>query len=267
MLPQWVDSHCHLTHEKIREAGSAGELVSRARAAGVTGMLSICCRIHDEFDEILSAVRPHEGVWCTVGTHPHEASQPAEKTFTAEDIAARAHDPKVIGIGESGLDYYYDHSDRADQTESFRKHIRACLMADVPLVVHARDADEDIAAILREEGAGNGLQGIMHCFSSGAGLARAAVEMGLHISFSGILTFKQSAALRDIAMEVPLERLLVETDAPYLAPEPKRGTVNEPALTVHTGQMLARIRGMEDAQMADITTNNFYRLFKKAKRP
>lgn len=262
----WIDSHCHLNHTKIRPLGSAAEIVQSAKQYGVSGMLNICCRMADEFPIILETAEALSDVWCTVGTHPHEASKSTEKDFSVHDIVKLARHSKVIGIGESGLDYYYDFSTREDQDASFRKHIQACLEADLPLVVHARDADDDIAKILREEGGGK-LKGVMHCFSSGAALAEAALEMGFYISFSGILTFKQADALREIAARVPKNRLLVETDAPYLAPEPYRGKTNQPAYVGHTGAVLARIHDVEPEAMAQITTDNFFRLFSKAERP
>lgn len=261
----WIDSHCHLNHLKIRPLGGVFEVVESARAAGVTGMVNICCRMADEFPLILETAEMFEDVWCTVGTHPHEASRSDEKNLNVHDIVKLARHPKVIGIGESGLDYYYEYSIKEDQEISFRKHIEACVTADLPLVVHARDADEDIARMLREEGAGGALKGVMHCFSSGSALADAALEMGFYISFSGILTFKQAEKLREITRRVPIDKLLVETDAPFLAPEPYRGKTNQPAYVAHTGAVLAELHGMTPEQMAAQTTQNFYSLFTKAK--
>jgi TatD DNase family protein len=261
----WIDSHCHLNHLKIRPLGAVSEIVQSARVAGVTGMVNICCRMADEFPVILETAEMFDDVWCTVGTHPHEASRRDEKNLNVHDIIKLARHPKVIGIGESGLDYYYEYSTKEDQEISFRKHIEACVTTDLPLVVHARDADEDIARTLREEGAGGALKGVMHCFSSGPALADAALEMGFYISFSGILTFKQAEELREIARRVPIDKLLVETDAPFLAPEPYRGKTNQPAYVAHTGAVLAELHGMAPEQMAAQTSKNFYSLFTKAK--
>lgn len=263
----WIDSHCHLNHEKIKDLGSPSEIIKAANDAGVEGMLTINCRISDEFPEILEIARAHKNVWCTVGTHPHEASAPEEKAITQAQIVQKAQsDPNVIGIGETGLDYYYDFSTREDQQESYRKHIRACIEADLPMIVHARDADEDIARIaFEEEGAGTRLKGIMHCFSSGPELAEKALEFGFYISFSGIVTFKQAEELRDIAKNVPLERILVETDAPYLAPDPYRGKTNQPAYVQHTGAILAQLHNISQENIAKHSKQNFFALFDKAK--
>jgi TatD DNase family protein len=261
----WIDSHCHLNHEKIRAVGTPAEIVENARNAGVEGMLTICCRIAGEFPEVLQIARGFDNVWCSVGTHPHDAGLEAEKAISQEEIVALAADPKVIGIGESGLDYYYNNSSREDQQESFRKHIRACIAADLPLIVHARDADADIGAIIREEGAGTSLAGLMHCFSSGRALAEDMLDFGFYISFSGIVTFAQAEDLREIARAVPLERILVETDAPYLAPVPHRGKTNQPAYVTQTGAALANIHSISEENMATHSKQNFFKLFKKAK--
>ncbi|MCB1782988.1 MAG: TatD family hydrolase [Alphaproteobacteria bacterium] len=261
----WIDSHCHLNHANIREAGMPADLAARAQEAGVDGMVSVCCRIADEFPDLLQMAGFLDNVWCTVGTHPHEAGKSAEKTVTLEALVNLANSsPKVVGIGESGLDYYYDYAPRLDQGESFRKHIRACIETDLPLVVHSRDAEADTARILREEGAGKGLRGVMHCFSSGPQLAEDALDLGFYISFSGIVTFNKSDELRAIARTVPLDRVLVETDAPYLAPMPFRGRVNEPAMVAHTGAFLADLYGMELEAFAAQTSRNFFDLFTRA---
>ncbi len=264
----WIDSHCHLTHERITGIGTPEELVARAGETGVEGMLNICCQISGDFPDVLAVAQKFQNVWCTVGTHPHDAGLEAEKAVSQDKLVEMARsDPNIVGVGETGLDYYYDYSPHEDQQESFRKHIRAAIEAGLPLVVHARDADEDIAAIIREEGAGTNLTGVMHCFSSGAKLAEDMLEMGFYISFSGIVTFKKADELRDIAKNVPLERLLVETDAPYLAPEPHRGKVNEPALVVHTGQALAKLYNIDEETIATHSKENFFRLFDKAITP
>lgn len=262
----YIDSHCHLNHERIKGEGDPAALVRQAKDHKVDGILTICCRIAEEFDDILNIARAHENVWCTVGTHPHDAGVESEKTITLEKLIGLANsDEKVIGIGESGLDYFYDNSPRPDQQESFRKHIRACIATGLPLVVHARDADDDIITILREESAGKTLTGVMHCFSSGPKLAEAALNLGFYISFSGIVTFKKATELQDIARTVPLDKILIETDAPYLAPEPHRGKTNTPAYVGHTCDFLAKLKGINGEEMAAITKENFFRLFTKAK--
>lgn len=263
-----IDSHCHLNHKRLLQTGGPGELVARAGAAGVGGMLTICCRIASEFPEILEIARAHDNVWCTVGTHPHDAGNDAEKSVTLDELVALARsDGKIVGIGESGLDYFYKNAEPHDQHESFRKHIRACIETGLPLVVHARDADEDIIRIMREEGAGDGrLQGVMHCFSSGRRMGEEALDLGFYISFSGIVTFDKSDELRAFARDVPHDRILVETDAPYLAPAPHRGAINQPALVVHTAESVAALRGMTTEDFSRQTTENFFRLFAKAKK-
>lgn len=261
----WIDSHCHLNHEKITSQGAAAELTSRARAAGVSGMVNICCRVATEFPLILSTAQSLPNVWCTIGTHPHEASKPEEQAITEEELVRLANsDPKIVGIGESGLDYYYDYSTPEDQAASFRKHIRACIETDLPLVVHARDADIDVMKIIREEGEGTRLKGVLHCFSSGRAMAEDALAFGFYISLSGIVTFKPAEELQAIARDVPLERILVETDAPFLAPTPLRGKTNEPAYVTHTGAYVAGLKGVSTEEMARLTTENFFRLFSKA---
>ena len=239
----WIDSHCHLNHDKIKPVGEPSQIIEAAKSAGVEGMLTISCRIQGEFPQILDIAKTNDNVWCTIGTHPHDAGLDAEQNTSLEELVKLAKsDAKIIGIGESGLDYFYDNSPRDLQEKSFRKHIKACLETDLPLVVHARDADDDIIRILKEEGAGKGLRGVMHCFSSGRKMAEEALDFGFYISFSGIVTFKQAVELRAIAKDVPLDRILVETDAPYLAPTPHRGKVNQPAFVVHTGAVMAEIK-------------------------
>lgn len=262
----WIDSHCHLTHERLLDAGSVDEVVETAHENGVEGLLTICCRVHDEFPEVLTTAKKFDNVWCTIGTHPHDAGNESEKTISKDELVrlAQSH-PKIVGVGESGLDYYYDNAPRKDQQASFRKHIQACIETDLPLVVHARDADEDIAQIIKEEGTGTNLSGVMHCFSSGCELAEEMLDFGFYISFSGIVTFKQAEELRDIAKDVPLDRILVETDAPYLAPEPFRGKINQPAYVPHTGAMLAKLHNISKEDMAVHSKQNFFNLFKKAK--
>lgn len=261
----WIDSHCHLNHVKFTPENGVADAVAKAKGAGVVGMMSINCQIVEEFEGLLSLVRPLDNVWCTVGTHPHEASREDEKAVSIDELIRLAtSDPKVIGIGECGLDYFYDHADRQDQQECFRKHIRACLATDMPIIIHARDADDDVIRLIREETNGKGMRGIMHCFSSSTKMGQEALDLGLHISFSGILTFKKSEELRSFAKDVPLDRLLVETDSPYLAPEPHRGQMNTPAYVPLTGAVLAGIKNVSVDEMARITTGNFFQLFKKA---
>ncbi len=261
----YVDSHCHLNMERDGH-GSAPEIIARAKAANVSHMLTICCEIAKEKDQVIAIAESDPDVFCTIGTHPHESGGEDEKMFTAEDIAKICTHPKVVGIGESGLDYYYMHSDKEAQITSFRKHIQACLLAGLPLIVHSRDADEDTMKVLAEEAEDKGLQGVMHCFSSTAWLAQEAVKFGFYVSFSGIVTFKKAQELRDIAADVPLDRLLMETDSPYLAPEPYRGRVNEPAYVSRVCEVLAELHGLSVEEMAKITSDNFFRLFHKAQR-
>jgi TatD DNase family protein len=261
----WIDSHCHLNHNRLLHLGGAAKVAERAGNAGINGILNICCRINDEFPQILETSRELDNVWCSIGTHPHDASSENEKTITLEKLMEMAQsDPKIVGIGETGLDYYYKHSSKEDQHDNFRKHLRACVKTGLPVIVHSRDAEEDTINIIREEGQGGKLTGVMHCFSSEKILAEAALELGFYVSFSGILTFKKSEELHEIAKEIPLAYLLVETDAPFLAPEPHRKEVNEPALVVHTGKVLAEIKGISEEKIATITKQNFFALFDKA---
>lgn len=262
----WIDSHFHPTHERTAEGDSAAGIIARAKEAGVEGMLAISCEITGDFKDVLAVAQAHDNVWCSVGTHPHEAGKPEEQAVTLKKLVELAHsDPKIVGIGETGLDYYYDNSPREAQQESFRKHIRACLETGLPLIVHSRDAEEDTIRIIREEGGQKaGLRGVMHCFSSGPKLAEDALEEGFYLSFSGIVTFKKAQELQEIAKNTPLDRILVETDAPFLAPEPHRGRVNEPTLVVHTGQKLAQLHRISEEELASHSKNNFFNLFNKA---
>lgn len=258
----WIDSHCHLNHEKFTPENGLNGVLADCKAQGVAGMLSINCQIREEFQPLLDLVKPLPNVWCTVGTHPHEASRDDEKSVSLDELIKLAtFDPKVIGIGECGLDYFYKNASIEDQHECFRKHIRACLATDKPIIIHARDADDDVIRLIREETNGQGMRGIMHCFSSSTKMGHEALELGLHISFSGILTFKKSQELRDFAKDVPFDRLLVETDSPYLAPEPHRGQMNTPAYVPLTGACLANLKDISSKEMARITTENFYKLF------
>ena len=253
-----VDSHCHLDFPQLR--GDLDGVLARAKAANVDVMVSISTRVR-KFDELLALVEPHEKLFCSVGTHPHNAAEEAD--VTAAEMVKLAGHPKVVAIGEAGLDYHYDNSPRDDQERGFRAHIAAARETQLPLVIHAREADEDIARILEEETKKGRFPFVLHCFTGGPDLATRGLALGGYISFSGVVTFKSSTALRDIAAKVPLDRLLVETDAPYLAPEPMRGRSNEPANVVHTAALLARLRGFEPDEFARVTTANFARLFSK----
>ncbi|MBB5751260.1 TatD family hydrolase [Prosthecomicrobium pneumaticum] len=256
-----VDSHCHLDFPDFAEDREG--LIARAKAAGVGLMITISTRVR-RFDAIRALAEAHNMVFCSVGTHPHQAAE--EPDVTTDDLVALAAHPKVVAIGEAGLDYFYDTAPRDVQAASFRRHIAAARITGLPLVIHARDADADLIAILREETGKGPFPAILHCFSSGAELARVGLELGLYISFSGILTFKNSQALRDIAASVPLDRLLVETDAPYLAPVPYRGKRNEPAYATETAKVLAGVKGVSFETLAAATTANVFRCFGKLPR-
>ncbi|MAQ71427.1 MAG: LuxR family transcriptional regulator [Alphaproteobacteria bacterium] len=260
-----IDSHCHLNHIKIKDAGSPSELIKDAKSHGIAGLLTICCQINEEFDEIHSIAKEHENVWCSVGTHPHDAGLKTEMAISQSQIEDYVTDnPKVIGIGETGLDYYYDNSPREAQKESFRKHIRACLATDTPVIIHTRDAEEETIEILQEEGQGK-LRGVLHCFSGSSWLAEKGLKLGLYISFSGIVTFKKATELQEIAKATPLERILVETDAPYLAPVPFRGKTNVPAYVRHTSKFLSELKSVSEETVSTHSTENFFKLFNKAK--
>jgi len=256
--PMLIDSHCHLDYFTPLELP---EVLQRAHAAGVAELVTIGTSLAQS-QRLPAITEAFANVWCTVGVHPHHA---AEAPIPApEALAEMTRHPRVIGIGESGLDYFYDRSPRDIQAENFRANIRAARLAGVPLAIHARDADDDIAMILRDEtGRGGAFAFLLHCFSSSRALAEAALALGWYISFSGILTFPRSNELREIAGDVPLDRLLVETDAPYLAPVPFRGKRNEPGYVAHTAKVLAGLRGMTPEALGDLTTANFRRLFAK----
>ena len=258
-----VDSHCHLDYYK-EEEGELEAVIARARAAGVRTMVTIGTKV-GQFDRVRRIAERYDDVYCTVGIHPHEAA--SEPAIDVDGLVGLTRHPKVIGIGETGLDFYYDHSPRDRQAEVFRTHIAAAREAGLPLVVHSRNADAETAEIL-EEGANSGdLRGLIHCFSTTRELSDRAVKIGFLISLSGILTFKNAEQLRQIAKEIPTDRVLVETDAPYLAPVPHRGKRNEPAFVAHTAQHLAGLRGVPLEDLAATTTANFFRLFTKATAP
>ena len=262
----WIDSHCHLTHKNHEDGVDAESLIYGAVEQGVDGMLTISCQITGDFPAQLALAQAHKNVWCTVGTHPHDSGLAAEKAVSLPELVKLANsDSNIIGIGESGLDYYYDHSPREDQQESFRKHIRACLETDIPIVIHTRDAEEDTIQIMKEEGAGK-LRGVMHCFSGSRWLAEQALKLGFYISLSGIVTFPKAVELQEIAKDVPLDRILVETDAPFLAPVPLRGKSNRPEYVRHTGAFLAALRQDPLNIFAAASVDNFYTLFNRAER-
>ena len=251
-----IDSHCHLD---MFDAAERDDIIARAAADGVTEMVTIGTRM-GQSRQLLELVRGRDRVWCTVGVHPNSVGE--DPLAETDAIVALARNPKVVGIGESGLDYFYKRAPRDQQQESFRRHIRAARMAQLPLVIHARDADDDIARILQEEwDSGGPFNLLLHCFSSGRPLAEAALALGGAISFSGMLTFPKSTELRAIAADIPADRLLIETDSPFLAPVPHRGKRNEPAFVANTARVLAEVRGLSLEALGALTTANFRRLF------
>ncbi|CAK0751759.1 Uncharacterized metal-dependent hydrolase YcfH [Azospirillaceae bacterium] len=256
-----IDSHCHLEFPDF--AADLDQTLERARQSGVKGMATICTYI-TRFDQVRRLAEAHQDIACTVGVHPHHAEEEQNET-SLERLVELASHPKVIGIGETGLDYFYEHSPRETQQKSFRTHIQACLETGLPLIVHTRDADEDTIRILQEEGQGTALRGVIHCFTSGRAVAEAALEMGFCLSISGVVTFRNAVALREILADVPIDRLLVETDAPYLAPVPKRGKRNEPAFVAHTAAAVAAIKGVGVADFAKRSTETFFQTFERAK--
>ena len=257
-----VDSHCHLDFPDF--GADLDAVLARAAGAGVGTIQTICTRV-SAFDAVRGLAEAHAPVWCSVGVHPHHVAE--EPAVTAAHLLGLAAHPKVIGIGETGLDFHYDNSPRPEQEASFRQHIAAARESGVPLIVHTRSADDETCRILREEAGKGAFPGVIHCFSAGRAVAETALALGLHISFSGILTFKNAEAVRAVARDVPVERLLVETDAPYLAPVPYRGRRNEPAHVRRTAERLARLKGLDEAALARATTENFFKLFSKARAP
>lgn len=254
-----VDSHCHLNFPEL--SSRLDEVVAGASAMDVGYMQTICTRMR-EFPAILAIAQQYDNVWCSVGVHPNNVAE--EPPVTAEEIIVATKNPKVIGIGETGLDYYYEHSPREAQTHSFIEHIKASRETGLPVIVHTRAADDDTISILQNEMKKGKFPGLIHCFSTGSSLAHAAIEMGMCISISGIITFKKATELQDIVKELPLSSLLVETDAPYLAPMPHRGKPNEPAYTKYTAEFIAQLKGISYEEVARVTTENFFRLFGKA---
>jgi len=257
-----VDHHCHLDFPEF--ADDLAGVVARAKKAGVGTLVTISTRIR-RFGQVRAVAERFPEVWCSVGTHPHNADE--ELDIEAAEIVRLSEHPKVIAIGEAGLDYYYKHSSPAGQAQGFRTHIAAARETGLPLEIHTRDADADTLAILRDEHAKGAFPAVLHCYTGGRELALRAVDLGLYVSFSGVISFKKTDALQGIAREVPLDRILVETDAPFLAPVPHRGKTNEPAYVVHTAAALARIRGITDGEVAAATTANFFRLYSKARPP
>ncbi|MAL79652.1 MAG: LuxR family transcriptional regulator [Sneathiella sp.] len=257
-----VDSHCHLNFEQL--SSELDDVVARARAAGVGHMLTIGTKLR-EFAAVRAIAEGYDNIHCSVGVHPHEAESENDEVSTAKLIELAAH-PKVVGIGETGLDYFYEHAPRELQTKSFRQHIAAARETGLPLIVHTRDADQDTIDILQDEYGKGPFTGVIHCFSSGWKVAEKSMEIGFYISISGIVTFKAAEELREHVRKIPLDRLLVETDSPYLAPVPKRGKTNEPAFVAHTAAQVAALKGVDTDRLASITTDNFFKLFNKIER-
>lgn len=257
--PILVDSHCHLDY--FLRDGDLNDALGRARATGVGCLVTIGTRLSD-FETVLSIAQNNADVFCTVGVHPHEAGK--ESLSSPDILIEKSQHPRVVGLGESGLDYHYDHAPRDRQAVSFRAHIAAARETGLPLVVHTRDADDDTVAILRDEYQKGPYLALIHCFTAGRNLAMAAVEMGFYISLSGVLTFKSGQAVRDIVRDLPRERLLVETDSPYLAPVPFRGKRNEPSFVQYTARVLAEVTSRSEDEIKKQTTENFFRLFQKA---
>jgi TatD DNase family protein len=254
-----VDSHCHLNYKGLVEEQAA--VLARARESGVTAMLNISTR-ENEWDEVIGLAEKEVDVWASVGIHPHDADNHPD--IDAAKLILRAQHPRVIAIGETGLDYYYDKSDREQQRTSFRAHIDAARHTGLPLIVHTRNAEDDTAQILAEEMDKGAFTGVIHCFTASADFARKALDLGLFISISGIVTFKNAADLQEIAKWLPIDRILVETDAPFLAPVPHRGRTGEPAFVADTARFVAGLRGEGEADFANQTADNFYELFTKA---
>jgi TatD DNase family protein len=257
-----VDSHCHLDYEGLAE--QLPDVISRAEAHGVGFMLSISSRVR-KFDRVLSIAERFPNIYCTVGTHPHNAHE--ELDIPVSDIVKLAQHPKVVGIGEAGLDYHYDNSPRDSQMQGFCNHIEAARETGLPLVIHTREAEEDTARVLESEMARSPFKALLHCFTSKQWLAEKAVQLGMYVSFSGILTYKNADDLRTAARAIPADRLFVETDAPFLSPVPFRGKMNEPAYVSKTLEHLALVRGVSPEVMAKQTSDNFFHYFDKIPRP
>lgn len=256
-----IDSHCHLNYEGLAERQD--EVLEAARARGVAGFLNISTR-QREWDDVIAVATRNSDVWATVGVHPHEAD--AHPDLGAAALVAGAEHPRVVAIGECGLDYFYDKSDRAAQRERFAAHIDAARQTGLPLVVHTRDAEQDTAEVLDAAVREGGVTGVLHCFTGSAELARKGLDLGFYVSLSGIVTFKNAQGLQDIASWLPVDRMLVETDSPFLAPVPNRGKVCEPAFVADTAAFVAELRGEPLETLAEATTANFFRLFSRAQR-
>jgi TatD DNase family protein len=256
-----IDSHCHLDFPDFAE--ELDQVVERARLAGIERLVTIATRVR-KFDQVRAIAERHANVFCSIGTHPHYAHE--ELDVKSDDLVRLADHPKVVAIGEAGLDYHYNFSPHDAQARGLLTHIDAARRTGLPLVIHAREADADLAAILERETGKGPFPAVLHCFSSGRALAETGISLGHYVSFSGILTFKNALEIRDIARDLPADRILVETDAPYLAPPPHRGKRNEPAFVVHTADVLAEVRGVSRAQIAALTSENFFRLFSKVPR-
>ena len=257
----FVDSHCHLNYKGLVE--NQADILARARDNGVSAMLNISTR-EREWDDVIGLAEQEKDVWASVGIHPHEADQHVG-VDCAKLVAKSAHS-RVIAIGETGLDYYYDKSDRAQQCSGFREHIKASRETGLPIIIHTRDAEADTATILTEEMREGAFTGVIHCFTASAEFARIALNLGLYISLSGIVTFKNAQDLQDVAKWLPADRLLVETDAPFLAPIPHRGKTGEPAFVADTARFVAQLRDVPPETLAKQTSDNFYDLFTKASR-
>ena len=253
-----IDSHCHLDFEAL--ASDIDGVLARAAAAGVSGMVTISTTV-EKFSTYTALAERYQNVWCSVGTHPHHADQ--ELHIQTDDLVRLSGHPRCVAIGEAGLDYFYDNAPREAQATGLRRHIAAARTTGLPLVIHSRQADADMAAILVEESAKGAFPFVLHCFTAGMELARTALSLGGYISFSGIITFKNAEEIREVAAMVPADRYLVETDAPYLAPIPHRGQSNEPSFVRHTAEKLAQVRGISLEQLGAETTANFARLFSK----
>ena len=254
-----VDSHCHLNYDGLAERQD--EVLANARERGVTAFLNISTR-QREWQDVIGVAERHRDVWASVGVHPHEAD--AHPDLGASALVEAARHPRVVAIGECGLDYYYDKSDRAAQRERFEAHIDAARQSGLPLIVHTRDAEQDTAEILERAVGEGGVRGVLHCFTGSAELARKGLDLGFFVSLSGIVTFKNARELQETAKQIPLDQLLVETDAPFLAPVPNRGKTCEPAFVADTAAFVADLRGEDPEALADATTENFYRLFDRA---
>lgn len=257
-----VDSHCHLNFPELKS--DLDGVIARAKNAGVEVMQTICTEMA-EFEEIYGITQRYEGVYCSVGVHPNDSGK--AKLADVGELVEKTRLDRVIGIGETGLDYHYEHTDRLFQQQSFRAHIEAARVSGLPLIVHSRDADEDTVNILHEEYQKGKFKGLIHCFTSTEYLAKKSLEIGFYISFSGIVSFKNAESIRSTLKVIPKDKILIETDAPYLAPVPYRGKTNEPAFVKYTNKSVAETLGLPEEEVANFTTTNFFRLFDKAVKP